>query len=221
MTQDQVSNPNLELKLYGDREQRCSGAWERRRCQQSAARVDAGFAPRPAPSRCAIRTITWISPVWRRIRWVTKVSGFHQVHPDREAGRRNLAGGRSRLIGSTVDWHESEFSIAEVRWLKLDIAKVVTRGNWVEHPDLSKVDESRIRGPDAGQRTRPGRMVRCGVDRSVRQAGEARSRNEIAPAASSKVRLVTTFVFLNDRRDRSRSAEFRRKSILCRDALRR
>jgi len=28
-----------------------------------------------------------------------------------------------------------------MRWMKLDIARVVTMGNWVEHPDLSKVDE--------------------------------------------------------------------------------
>ena len=28
-----------------------------------------------------------------------------------------------------------------MRWLKLDIERVVTVGSWVEHPDLSKVDE--------------------------------------------------------------------------------
>ena len=30
---------------------------------------------------------------------------------------------------------------SEVRWLKLDPEKVETKGNWVEKPDLSKVDE--------------------------------------------------------------------------------
>ena len=29
----------------------------------------------------------------------------------------------------------------EVRWLKLDIDKVVTKGNIVDKPDLSKIDE--------------------------------------------------------------------------------
>jgi hypothetical protein len=43
--------------------------------------------------------------------------------------------------GSTVDWHENEFSIADVRWRELNIAKVVTTGDWVNNPDLSKVDE--------------------------------------------------------------------------------
>jgi hypothetical protein len=36
---------------------------------------------------------------------------------------------------------DSEFALATVRWLKLDIARVATRGFWVEKPDLSKVDE--------------------------------------------------------------------------------
>ena len=40
-----------------------------------------------------------------------------------------------------ADFNESEISIADVRWLKLDIARVVTVGTWVEHPDFSKVDE--------------------------------------------------------------------------------
>ena len=36
---------------------------------------------------------------------------------------------------------QSEFAISSVRWLRLDIDRVVTRGTWVEKPDLSKVDE--------------------------------------------------------------------------------
>ena len=36
---------------------------------------------------------------------------------------------------------ESEFALANVRWLALDITRVVTRGTWVEKPDLSRVDE--------------------------------------------------------------------------------
>ena len=36
---------------------------------------------------------------------------------------------------------ETEFPIATIRWLNLDISRVVTRGTWVEKPDLSRVDE--------------------------------------------------------------------------------
>ena len=40
-----------------------------------------------------------------------------------------------------ADWHQSEVSFSEVRWLKLDPVRGVTMGNWLQDPDLSKVDE--------------------------------------------------------------------------------
>jgi hypothetical protein len=40
-----------------------------------------------------------------------------------------------------VDFNVDDVSIAAVRWLKLDIERVVTVGDWVAKPDLSKVDE--------------------------------------------------------------------------------
>jgi hypothetical protein len=51
---------------------------------------------------------------------------------------------------STTLFNPIEFTIADVRWVKLDPEKVVTRGtygplgqaaSWVENPDLTKVDE--------------------------------------------------------------------------------
>jgi hypothetical protein len=36
---------------------------------------------------------------------------------------------------------ENEFAVSSIRWLQLDIDRVVTRGTWVEKPDLSRVDE--------------------------------------------------------------------------------
>jgi hypothetical protein len=74
------------------------------------------------------------------IRWVTKVSGLHQVHPIVKLADGTWLVG-DHADGSTKDWHDDEFSLADVRWLKLNIAKVVTTGDWVSNPDLSKVDE--------------------------------------------------------------------------------
>jgi len=138
-TQDLVSGANLELKLYGP----------------SANDVQAvGNADDPSnpphvwtglctsPVAVALRDkdnyvdLTGLA----RVRWQTKVSGFHQLHPVVKLADGTWLVG-DRADGSPVDWHDSEFSISEVRWLKLDIAKVITKGNWVEHPDLSKVDE--------------------------------------------------------------------------------
>ena len=79
-----------------------------------------------------------------RIKWVTRTSGFHVVRPVLK-----LADG-TFVVGDSADgaqsansqlFLESELAIANVRWLPLDIARVVTRGDkWVQ-PDLSKVDE--------------------------------------------------------------------------------
>jgi hypothetical protein len=74
------------------------------------------------------------------IRWVTKVSGFHQVHPILKLADGTWLVG-DHADGSTLDWHTDEFSLGDVRWRKLNIAKVVTTGDWVKDPDLSKVDE--------------------------------------------------------------------------------
>ena len=75
-----------------------------------------------------------------RIRWTTKMSGLHQVHPIvKLADGRWLVGDKGD--GSITDWRTSEINFSELRWLVLDIDKVVTKGNFVKDPDLSKVDE--------------------------------------------------------------------------------
>jgi hypothetical protein len=77
-----------------------------------------------------------------KIQWLTKVAGFHVVRPIIK-----LADG-TWLVGDHVDaytddWHESEFLLSSVRWRRLDIEKVITIGDgkWIDHPDLSRIDE--------------------------------------------------------------------------------
>jgi hypothetical protein len=84
-----------------------------------------------------------------RMRWVTRVSGFHVVRPvvklangtwlvgDHATGADRAGAGS----GASTDFLESELSFATVRWLRLDPARIVTRGTWVEKPDLSQVEE--------------------------------------------------------------------------------
>jgi len=74
-----------------------------------------------------------------KIRWFLKTSGFHEVRPVLK-----LADG-TWLIGDhvdayTFDYHESEFFLTEVRWLKLDMPKVQTKGTLLDKVDLSKVE---------------------------------------------------------------------------------
>ena len=79
-----------------------------------------------------------------KIRWVTRVSGFHVVRPViRLADGTYLVGeyGDGGASTNSTAFLESEFPIAPIRWFRLDIDRIVTRGTWVDRPDLTKVDE--------------------------------------------------------------------------------
>jgi len=77
--------------------------------------------------------------------WRTRVSGFHLLRPVLKlADGTWLVGdyGEGAHSANSTLFLESEVAIANVRWLPLDITRIVTRGqSWVEKPDLSKVDE--------------------------------------------------------------------------------
>jgi hypothetical protein len=79
-----------------------------------------------------------------RIKWVTRTSGFHVVRPVLKLADGTFVVGDSGDGGQSSNsqlFVQSEVALANVRWLSLDIARVVTRGDkWVQ-PDLSKVDE--------------------------------------------------------------------------------
>jgi hypothetical protein len=88
-----------------------------------------------------------------KIRWVVKTSGFHAVRPVVKLADGTL------LVGDHADTSvpmlaSREFALSDVRWIRLDPARVVTvnggRGAgpanpnneiWVVNPDLTKVDE--------------------------------------------------------------------------------
>jgi hypothetical protein len=79
-----------------------------------------------------------------RIRWVTRTSGLHVVRPlVKLANGTWLVGdyGEGLASSNSTLFLESEFAMANVRWLALDITRVVTRGTFVEKPDLTRVDE--------------------------------------------------------------------------------
>jgi hypothetical protein len=138
-TQDLVSNANLELKLYGPsaNDMQALGNADD---PSNPPHVWTGLCT--APVAVALRDkdnyvdLTGLA----RIHWQTKVSGFHKVRPVIKLADGTWLVG-DQADGSTLDWHDNEFSIAEVRWLKLKIDKMVTTGNFVKDPDLSKVDE--------------------------------------------------------------------------------
>ena len=79
-----------------------------------------------------------------RIRWVTRVSGFHVVRPVVKLADGNwFVGdyGEGAPSANSTLFLDSEFAVASVRWRPLDISRVVTTGQAWATPDLSKVDE--------------------------------------------------------------------------------
>jgi len=75
-----------------------------------------------------------------RMKWYAKTSGFHQIRP-----LVKLADG-TWLVGnyadsSLFDYHEVDFYFADVRWMRLDIDSLTTKGGLLDKVDLSKVDE--------------------------------------------------------------------------------
>jgi hypothetical protein len=79
-----------------------------------------------------------------RIKWVTRTSGFHVVRPVLKLADGTFVVGDAADGGQSANsqlFLESEVAIANVRWLPLDIARVVTRGDKWAQPDLSRVDE--------------------------------------------------------------------------------
>ena len=79
-----------------------------------------------------------------RIRWVTRVSGLHVVRPVvKLADGTWFVGdyGEGSASSNSTLFLQSEFAVASVRWLPLDISRIVTVGQSWATPDLSRVDE--------------------------------------------------------------------------------
>jgi hypothetical protein len=139
VTANAPANPSLEMKLYGASAkdiQLTGSAGDENNPIHLWTGLCEGNCAMTLRDKANYADLTGLA----RIRWLVKVSGFHQVHPIVKLANGTWLVG-DHADGSIADWHEHDFSLAEVRWLRLDIEKVVAKGNWVEKPDLSRVDE--------------------------------------------------------------------------------
>src|SRR5580700_11848128 len=139
VVQGDVANPSLEVRLYGDK----AGLTSVKQPNNNDLTYVMTLL---CSSNCAIALRDKTNDVdltgLATIRWRTKISGFHMLHPIVK-----LADG-TWLVGDhatpySTDWVESEIQLADVRWQPLNIADVIEgRGDkWVDNPNLSKVDE--------------------------------------------------------------------------------
>lgn len=138
VTQEHVANPNLVMALYGPGKAGikkshhdtpaddpyyiwngdCQGTWA----------ITLRY-------KTALVDLTGQS----KIRWRSKQSGYRQLRTILKlADGAWLVG--DQTDGPSKDWLEREFNVQDIRWRKLDIEKVV-EGDWVQSPDLSRVEE--------------------------------------------------------------------------------
>lgn len=134
-----LSNPNLELKLYGPtgKEILMTGAATD---ENNPIHLWTGMCTTPCAftlrDKSNFADLTGLA----RIKMVTKTSGFHKVSPILKLADGTMLIG-DRFEGSPVDWLESDIAVSEMRWRKLDAERVVTVGDWVTSPNLTRVDE--------------------------------------------------------------------------------
>lgn len=139
VTQQSVANSDLELKLYGPNAEEIQingdGATEANPVHVWSGLCTAGCAL-TLRHRSSNVNLSGLA----RIRWNTKMSGFHQIRPVVKLADGSWLIG-DHASGSVADYLVDEFALSEVRWLQFDPERVVTVGNWVQNPDLSNVEE--------------------------------------------------------------------------------
>lgn len=157
-----VANANLVLSLHGP-----SGKDVQLVAVRGAADVyplnlwtGTTTSPSAATLRDRGRFVDLSSP-FAKIRWVVRTSGFHQIRPVLKLADGTWLVG-DHTTGPAADFNETDISVVDVRWMKLDIDRVVTVGTWVEHPNLTKVDEVGFADLMPGSGHGPGGYVNVG-----------------------------------------------------------
>lgn len=134
VTQEFVTNPELQLATYG------TG-------KQDFGVTSEGGVPHIWTGLCATACALTLSSKENyvdltgkaKIRWFVKTSGFHETRPVLKLADGTMLVG-DHTDASTIDYRESEFFISEVHWMKFDPMTVQTKGNVLDKVDLSKVD---------------------------------------------------------------------------------
>jgi hypothetical protein len=134
-----VASTNLELKLYGpaSKEFLMAGAPGD---ESNPTHLWSGMCTSPCGATLRDKANMVDLSGLARIKWNTKMSGFHQVRPFIKLADGTLLVG-DHADGSSTDWLWSEISLADVKWLRLDAMSLVTKGVFVPNPDLTRVDE--------------------------------------------------------------------------------
>ena len=167
VSQGDVLNPNLEVRVYGDavgtrivlqpeNRNTAPGGGEglvyfmSLLCGTELDRTDLEGNVVLGPSTHANCAVTLrdrnndvdLSGV-AAIKWRTRVSGFQCLRPILKLASGQWLVGDKCTQGPQTSWADHEIQIVDVRWRNLNIDEVVPArdGYWVPYPDLSRVEE--------------------------------------------------------------------------------
>ena len=153
-----LNNQNLEIHLYGAHKA-CNSPEENvkppcvqiagtGRPNQDPINLWNGLAQGPIAATLRDKNNDVDLSVWGRVKWITRANGFHALRPVVK-----LADGTAwvadRAESNTMDYLETEFVLSNLRWLRLDLDRVITIGAGRGVPmydqfrtlDLKQVDE--------------------------------------------------------------------------------
>jgi hypothetical protein len=145
LEQKHVSSTNLVLTLYGSVKDTAAGRGLEQGLQANKgpglpAHIFSGLCEQPCALSLRDKSRFVDLGGVGKVRWLVAVTGLHQVHPIVK-----LADGTWWLgehgDGTVFDYHPYESTLSEMRWIQMDMERVVTRGAWLDKLDLSKVDE--------------------------------------------------------------------------------
>jgi hypothetical protein len=136
--QGDLSDPNLELKLYGDKIGPVvvfQGNDDITFLMTLLCTANCAVALRDKNNNVDLSGLA-------KLRWRIRENGFHFLRPIVKLADGTWLVG-DHAVGYSNDWVETEIPFVDVRWRNLDIENVVEArdGKWVDNPDLSKVEE--------------------------------------------------------------------------------
>ena len=129
-----VTNPNLEVKLYGTHASVIRAA-------EHEGRFDLWTGMATSPVAVTLRdkrNFVDLSGL-ARLRWMVRTSSIHTLYPVVKLADGTFIAG-NRGVSTDGEFLQVEISFGNMKWFKLDPAKVVVTSQ-VMNPDLSKVDE--------------------------------------------------------------------------------
>ena len=132
-SQQGVSSPNLQLRCTARPAKRFS--WSLSAAARTCIRSTCGPARRRrrARRRFAIETTSSISRTrWRRSAGLSGPPDFTRCGPSSSSLMARGSSATARP-GPSADFNETDISIADLQWMKLDIERVVAVGNWIDH----------------------------------------------------------------------------------------